>query len=267
MRVRQAARSADDGYRSPLAPGLRSSDDARRLADELAFATGRLGELAASPPGLYAEAAGETDPEEGLWLAFLIVYLGPLEDADPFAGIAAARTSWASGELPALDDVPAGPRTAHGPGRGTRTVEAYRAWAARAGSQTAALRGEVHWPAPRRFARAFERLALPGLHRAARFDLLASLAGMGRIDARAESLFLTGDDDTTVGAKRVFGIGDPLLLDRRALALAQTCEVPLEALDLGLFNWQRGERALLGASEAAADEQAAAAARRGLGLG
>ena len=49
-----------------------------------------------------------------------------------------------------------------------------------------------------------------------------------------------------IGRKRAFGIGDPLLLERRAADLAQACAVPLEALDVGLHNWQRGERATLG---------------------
>ena len=41
----------DDGYRSPLAPGLRSTEDARRLAEEIAFAAGRLAALDREPPG------------------------------------------------------------------------------------------------------------------------------------------------------------------------------------------------------------------------
>lgn len=264
--MRRPTRSADDGYRSDLAPGLRSTDDARRLAQEIAFATGRLGELAASPRGLYAEVANGADEEEALWLAFLIAYLGPSDDDAPFAGIAGARTSWGTGELPALEDVLTGPRTAHDQARGARTVAAYRAWAQRSGSQADALRGEEHWSSARRFARTFERLSLPGLHRGARFDLLASLSRLGRLDAAADSLFLRGDDETTLGAKRAFGIADPLLLDRRALALAEACGVPLEALDLALFNWQRGERARLGASSDAGDPAAEERASSGLGL-
>jgi hypothetical protein len=90
----------------------------------------------------------------------------------------------------------------------------------------------------------------------ARFDLLTTLAWTGRYELRAGSLLLAGahaDDDTAVAAKRVFGIADPLLIDRRAATLAEACEVPLEALDLALFNWQRGEdaRATLGAGAAA----------------
>ena len=43
--------------------------------------------------------------------------------------------------------------------------------------------------------------------------------------------------------KRVFGIGDPLNLDRRAAALAEAVSIPPEALDLALANWGAGERA------------------------
>jgi hypothetical protein len=245
--VRRVARGADDGYRSPLVLGLKSSVDAGRLAEEIAFAQHRLSVLEHDPPGLYREVADPAgDPEERSWLAFLIAYLCPLEEDDPFAEIARVRTSWGGGDLPALDEVRTGPRTAHDPGRGARTLEAYRTWASRAGSQAAAFTGDGAWNPERRFARAYERLALPGLHRAARFDLLVTLGRLGAYDLRAGSLALGGSDDVTVGAKRALGIGDPLLLERRAADLAQACGVALAALDLGLHNWQRAERATLG---------------------
>jgi hypothetical protein len=245
--VRRVARGADDGYRNPLLIGLKSSFDAGRLAEELAFAQHRLQRLEQDPPGLYAEVADSAvGVEERSWLAFLIAYLGPLEEDDPFGEIERVRTSWSSGELPSLEDVRCGPRTAHDPGRGTRTLEAYRAWAARTGSQAAAFIGDASWTPERRFARAFERLALPGLHRDARFDLLVTLGRLGVYALEPASLALGGENDVTVGAKRAFGIGDSLLLDRRAGELAQACGLPLEALDLGLHNWQRGERATLG---------------------
>jgi hypothetical protein len=41
-----------------------------------------------------------------------------------------------------------------------------------------------------------------------------------------------------------------MLIDRRAAALAEACEVPFEALDLALYNWQQRDpdgRATLGA--------------------
>jgi hypothetical protein len=244
--VRRVRTAIDDGYRSPLTPGLRSSEEARRLAAEVAFAETRLERLATDPPGLYAEVGGGGELEERTWLALLIAYLSPLEQEDPFAAIAAVRTSWGSGEVPALDDVQTGPRTAHDPARGKRTLEAYRAWAERAGSQTAAFTGEAEWSADRRFARVMERLALPGMHRAARFDLLATLGACGAYELRASALALGGDDEVTVAAKRALGIGDPLLLERRTSQLARACGFRLEALDLGLANWERGDRVTAG---------------------
>ena len=268
LTVRRVARGSDDGYRSPLVIGLKSSTDAARLAEELAFADHRLSRLEHDPPGLYREVAdGGADVEERSWLAFLIAYLCPLEGPEPFAEIERVRTPWAGGELPALDGVECGPRTAHDPSRGDRTLAAYRTWAARAGSQAAAFTGDAAWPPERRFARAFERLSLPGLHRDARFDLLVTLGRLGVYDLRAGSLALGGVNDVTVGAKRAFGIGDPLLLERRAADLAGACGLPLEALDLGLHNWQRGERATLGLGEdSEPDAEAVAAVSAALGL-
>ena len=124
--MRHEARAEDDGYRSPLAPGLRATEDAQRLAAEIGFACGRLATLALDPPGLYGEIAREPDLEEATWLAFLIAYIGPLEDeADPFAAIEAVRTPW--GELPDLDGRAVGPRGAHDPRRGDDDPRRLRA--------------------------------------------------------------------------------------------------------------------------------------------
>ena len=246
------ARAADDGYEHELLPGLRSSLDAARLADEIAFAAARLDELSGDPPGLYAEVARASDVEEATWLAFLIAYISPLEGEDPWASIAAARTSWASGELPMLEDIALGPRTAHDPARGASTVLAYRAWAQRAGSQAQAFIGDPAWPHQRRFDRAFERMSLPGFGRAPRYELLVVLGRLGVYDVRPWSLHLSTDplDPTVVASKRVLGIGDPLLLQRRAAELVEAVGVPIEALDLGLTNWSRpeGERITAGAT-------------------
>ena len=268
VRVRQVARVADDGFRSPLVPGLKLEDDARRLAEEIAVATGRLDELDTAPPGLYGEVATASDAEEAIWLAFLIAYLCPLEDGDPFAGVAAARVPWAGGLAPALDGVPTGARSAHDPARGTATAEAYRAWAARNGSQAAAFAGEPNWSPERRFNQAFERLSLPGFHRTARFDLLVTLGRLGRVNVRPGALRLGGPDLVTATAKRAFGIGDTMLLERRARDLAEACEAPLAAFDLALENLGRpaGERLLLGARADALDEAARARALAALGL-
>jgi hypothetical protein len=218
--TRKLERAADDGYRNPLVPGLRATADAERLAAAMAAATARL-----EPPGPYPEVAAEPDIEEATWLAFLLALAGP-EAPELQAAARDARPSWASGETPEL------------PGARGRTAQAYRAWVQRAGSQAAAFRGEEAWTPERRFARVFERLALPGFVRSARFDLLTALGAAGRYDLRAGELQLAaGEDATTDAAKRVLVSGDKLLLERRARELAAACDVPLAALDRALAVW------------------------------
>jgi hypothetical protein len=252
------ARAADDGYEHDLVPGLRATAEATRLADEMAFATARLERLATDPPGLDAEVARlarDGDVEEAAWLTFLIAYLSPVEGPDPFHSIEQARVPWATGELPDLEGVELGPRTAHDPRRGTATLAAYRAWAQRAGSQAAAYAGEPSWTPQRRFERSFERLALPGFSRGPRYELLVLLGTLGVFDLRPWSLHLVDAmDPATVAAKRVFGIGDALNLQRRATDLATAAGVPMEALDLALVNWSRPEdERITGGVPAAAD--------------
>jgi hypothetical protein len=214
--TRKLARAADDGYRNILVPGLRATADAERLAAALAAAAARL-----EPPGPYPEVAAEPDLEEATWLAFLLALAPELREA-----IVDSRPAWSSGETPEL------------PGDRGRTVAAYRAWVERAGSQEAAFTGESAWTPERRFARVFERLALPGFARAARFELLTALGAAGRYDVRAGELHLSaGEDATTEAAKRVLVSGDKLLLERRARDLAEACDVPLAALDRGLAVW------------------------------
>jgi hypothetical protein len=271
LRVQREGRAEDDGYRCELVPGLRASADASRLAQEIAFASGRLLTLAAAPPGLYGEARalGVSDLERATWMCLLIAYLSPLEGEDPFAGI---RLTLAvePGTLPDLGDVPLGPRTSHAPERGTETLAAYLNWVERTGpSQAAAFAGDPAWTPERRFERLFERLALPGLGRTGRYELLVILGRLGLYELCPDSLHVGGargvsaEDATTLAAKRVFGIGDPLLLERRAATLAQVMSVPVETLDLALFNWAAPQRATLGfptdASDAGALERAGAA--------
>jgi hypothetical protein len=262
----------DDGFRSGLTPGLRSSEDAQRLGTEIAFANGRLLALTTAPPGLYVQAREERDPEQAAWICFLAAYLSPVEGEDPFLGIRQAlQVDWRSGGLPDLDGIPLGPRTSHDPARGTATIEAYRQWAQRAGSQEQAYTGDSAWSRPRRFERLFERMTLPGLGRMGRYDLLVTLGRLGLYDLRADSLHLTAvgaspADLTTLAAKRVFGIGDPLNLERRAQDLAKAISVPIEALDLALANWGTGERATVGLNPDTLDGHALERTREALGL-
>jgi hypothetical protein len=282
LRVRHEGRAVDDGYSSPLVPGLRASADAARLAEEIAFSSGRLAALAIDPPGPYGEARAlaSSDLERATWICFLLAYLCPSEDEEPFASVQAVRElapgpAVLPGELGGLlDNLAPGPRGSHEQGSGARTLEAYALWATRAGGpekpQATAFTGDLGWTPERRFARLFERLALPGLSRAARYELLVSLGRLGIYELSSDSLQPSsvratgGEDPTTVAAKRIFGIGDPLLLDRRAAALAEAAEVPIEALDLGFANWASGRRATLGFPAEAAHDPSGIASVLGL---
>jgi hypothetical protein len=275
VRIKRESRAGDDGYRSWLLPGLRASGDAEALGQEIAFAHGRLLALGGAPPDLYGEvrALAEQDIERATWACFLIAYLSPLEGEDPFVGIRIALTATGDGggydlgRLGDLDEIPLGPRTSHDPARGASTLLAYRHWAERAGGPTSggggaarAFEGDPTWSPQRRFERSFERLALPGFGRMGRYDLLVTLGCLGLYELRADSLHLTSaseahsGDLTTLAAKRVFAIGDPLLLERRARALAEAISVPIETLDLALANWGSGSRATLGVRRETCDQ-------------
>lgn len=273
LRVRREGRAADDGYRSALLPGLRSSLDASRLAAEIGFSCGRLIALGEAPPGLYADARrlAREDLEQATWICFLIAYLCPLSGEDPFAGIRAALNV-AYRELDDLDGLPLGPLTSHDPEHGDRTLRAYRNWVQQAGSQELGFTGDAGWSPQRRFERLFERLALPGLSRVARYELLVLLGRLGLYELRADSPHfaavraVSARDPVTDAAKRVFGIGDPLHLDRRAAALAEAVSIPPEALDLALANWSADERARLGFAADCCDDDALGRTRDVLGL-
>jgi hypothetical protein len=271
VRVQHEGRAQDDGYRSQLVPGLRASADASRLAEEIAFSSARLRALTADPPGLYGEirALAASDLERATWACFLTAYLSPLQQGDPFAGIRLALADESAG----LRELPLGPRSSHDPARGPETLIAYRHWVGRGGgSQAAAFAGDPTWSPERRFARVFERLALPGLARMGRYELLVILGRLGLYELRADSLHLAGarglsaEDPTSLAAKRVFAIGDPLLLERRAATLAQAAEVTVDTLDLALANWAASERATLGFPGEIEDGRARERAREALGV-
>ncbi len=286
VRIRRETRAEDDGYRSELVPGLRASADALRLVQEIAFSSGRLLTLATEPPGLSGEVRtlASEDLESATWACFLIAYLSPLEGEDPFAGIRMALAC-APGELPNLDGIPLGPRTSHDPRRGADTLIAYRQWVARGagadaaaqsaptdGSQALAFVGDPAWSPQRRFERVFERLAIAGFARMGRYELLVTLGRLGLYELLPDALHLAGarglssEDLTTLAAKRVFGIGDPLLLERRAAALAQAISVPIETLDVALANWHSPEPATLGFPRHTSDDGAFERAGDALGL-
>jgi Alpha-glutamyl/putrescinyl thymine pyrophosphorylase clade 3 len=286
LRVTRELRTGDDGYRRELVAGLRSSGDAARLCEEVAFASARLLALSHDPPGLYGEVRelASDDLERTTWACFLLAYMGPLDGPTPFAGVRAAlergpaegapRPPASSAEpiLEGLHGLPLGPRTCHEPARGDRTLLAYLQWAGRAGSQALAFGGDSGWSPERRFERVFERLALPGFPRMGRYEMLVTMGRLGMYELRPDALMLAsaraGDppDPTMLGAKRVFGIADPLLLERRAATLARALAVPVEVLDLALGNWASGERATMGMPAESSDGGTRERALSALGL-
>ncbi|MGO9249550.1 MAG: hypothetical protein ACLP7W_13350 [Solirubrobacteraceae bacterium] len=305
VRVHREVRAQDDGYSSDLAPGLHASADAARLAEEIAFAGGRLLRMHTAPPDLFDEIrrlAGDGQLERATWMCFLTVYLSPLQIGDPFVGIRAAldrerevgrgdedeRVGESASEgasrqergIPSLEGIPLGPRTSHDPARGSETLLAYRHWAvhsggtaAGGGGQAQGIIGEESWTPQRRFERAFERLALPGFGRMGRYELLVTLGRLGLYELEADSLHLaagrgpTGLEDlTTVAAKRILAVGDPIYLERRAVAFAQELWVPVDVLDLAFANWGSGERATLGFGSDTIDAHTHERVREALGL-
>jgi hypothetical protein len=218
VRVRRLARGVEDGYRSPLVPGLKSSEDAERLAEEIAFSATRLllmeqvaaGDAPDEAPSIWREIAAAGDMKTRTDLAIKYVLEGP-------RGLQSDNHDSA--------------------------VAGIEAWGARQGSLEAALTGELSWTPERRFERTFERLGgVRGLDRDTRYELLTLLGRLGVYELRPGKLFLSGENEATWAGKRALGIGDPLLLERRAGDLARASNVPIEALDLALHNWGSGTR-------------------------
>ena len=195
LRVQREGRAEDDGYRCELVPGLRASADALRLADELAFSSGRLLALAAraaGPATARSRALAAQRPRAG--------HLDVLPDRLPRARSRARTRSRASVRRCATRRRASCPTsTASRSARAARTTPraapstllAYRQWVARGGAERAragadgrgSTGGGVHgrpgWTPERRFERVFERLALPGLARAGRYELLVLLGRLG----------------------------------------------------------------------------------------
>jgi hypothetical protein len=221
LRVRREVRAQDDGFRSALVPGLHASADAERLAREIAASQARLIGLAVEPPGRYADVKA--------------LAISDLEHATSICVDIAIPSD---------------------------TRAAYRNWVERSGgTQVDAFRGDPSWTPERRFERLFERLALPGFPRGSRYELLVTLGRLGLYELRAGSLQLAGaagasGDATTLAAKRIFAIGDPLLLERRAAALAHAVDAPIEALDRALAKWGADGRDAHGVDADALDEGA-----------
>jgi hypothetical protein len=243
LKVRKLARGAEDGYRCSLLPGLKSSEDADRLAQEIAYSAWRLelmgvvgaGQAPQDAPAIWTEIAHGPELEARTSLAFAFVVEGPRG---------------------ATDDT-----------QRSEVLAAYEGWTERNGSAVEAFTGEPSWTPQRRFERLFERLQFGGLGRDARFELLTMLGRLGVYDISAGRLFFSGQNEATWAAKRALGIGDPLLLERRSADLAAACAVDLDVLDLAFHNWGAGARLDLGLTiDAEGDERVLETARAALGL-
>jgi hypothetical protein len=273
VRVLRHERASADGYSNALLPGVHASADAERLAAEIAFSAARLQLLESDPPGVYAavRALANEDADAAARACFLIAYLSPSEDEDAFGAIRAAMADPAR-VLSDLEPAQLGPRTSHDPARGTETLDAYERLVRQAGGARAAFVGEESWTRTRRFERLFERLALRGLTRAARYELLVLLGALGGYELEADSLHLgvargaATNDATMLAAKRVFAIGDAIHLERRAAALAEALAVEVGALELALWNFFSPQRATLGFAADLRDEDVYALARETLSL-
>lgn len=85
-----------------------------------------------------------------------------------------------------------------------------------------------------------------------RYELLVTLGRLRLYELDADSLHLAvgrgpgADEQTTLAAKRVLGVGEPIYLERRAIAFAKELSVSIDVLDLAFANWGAGERATLG---------------------
>jgi hypothetical protein len=252
---------------------VHASADAERIASEIAFSAERVRLLREDPPSLYGEvrALAHADLEAATRACFLIAYLSPAEGEEPFAAIRAAIAD-PQRALGELDPGQLGPRTSHDPARGAQTLAAYERLVEQAGGAGATFTGDSSWTATRRFERLFERLALPGLSRTARYELLVLLGALGVYELEADSLHLGGargaatNDPTMLAAKRIFAIGDAINLERRAVALAHAMELEVAALELALWNFFSPLRATLGFPADTRDDDVLARASAALAL-
>ena len=182
VRVRKLTQAADDGYRNELVPGVKASADAERLAAELAFATARLAELAADPPGAVRADRRGARSRGGA--------VARVPHRVPRRRPRATTRSPRSARRTCRGRRASCPTSTSRSGCARRTSR-RRARArcsptapgrTRAGSQPAAFAGEASWTPERRFDRLFERLALPGFGRPGRYELLVSLGRLGVVD-------------------------------------------------------------------------------------
>jgi hypothetical protein len=245
--VRRLARAEDDGYDNELLPGLRATADAERLARELVISAERI-EAIPSFSG---------DVEEVLWREFQHAVIGRSD---------VAGSAWAGGDNPGPQEP--GPRGVAAD-RQSALWQRYRAWADTHDGQLAALTAGASGSPESRFDRAYERLSIAGLQRPNRIEFLLTAAASGALPDIEVWTPRFGDaaatDPVLIAAKRIFGIGDPLLLQRRLRVACKAAGVPVSAADRALWNWATasGEDRVGGSIEADPERISSAAAAFG----
>lgn len=75
--------------------------------------------------------------------------------------------------------------------------------------------------------------------RTAKFDLLALLGNLGVYELRPGRIYLKGATGPLRGAQAMFGRGDRLYLEHRANKMAKCLNVPIQAVEDALCNWQK----------------------------
>ena len=134
-------------------------------------------------------------------------------------------------------------------------VDEFAAWAARHEGALAGLTHGVGGSPESRFDRAFERLSIPGFGRRLRIELLIRAKALGILPGVEAWTLRLGDasatDPVLLAAKRIFAIGDPLLISRRLRALLDELAVSPACADRALELWQEpGEIAVADGDEA-----------------
>lgn len=167
-------------------------------------------------------------------------------DARRLALAVAAAESWLA-ELPA--GPPSDPEAALsgvvaeiGGGAESQLVSDFAAWAERHGGAVAGLTEGVGGSPEARFDRAFERLSIPGFERRVRIELLIRAKALGILPGVEAWTLRLGDapasDPVLLAAKRIFAIGDPLIISRRLRALLDELAASPAVADRALALWQ-----------------------------
>lgn len=121
-------------------------------------------------------------------------------------------------------------------------VDAFAAWADRHDGALAGLTAGVAGSPEARFDRAFERLSIPGFGRRLRIELLVRAKALGILPGIEPWTLRLADasatDPVLLAAKRIFAIGDPLLISRRLRLLLDELAASVACADHALALWQ-----------------------------